>query len=88
MKIDRSIVASATSEVSAQAVLVAIVAYARRTGAFVIAEGIESDEILSYVRHAHELDAMRDLSIDGGQGYLLGRPSAAPDAAARSTATG
>ena len=88
VKIDRSIVASATSEVSAQAVLVAIVAYARRTGAFVIAEGIESDEILSFVRHAHELDAMRDLSIDGGQGYLLGRPSAAPDAAARLAATG
>jgi EAL domain-containing protein (putative c-di-GMP-specific phosphodiesterase class I) len=88
VKIDRSIVASATSEVSAQAVLVAIVAYARRTGAFVIAEGIESDEILSYVRHAHELDAMRDLSIEGGQGYLLGRPSTAPEPAARLAATG
>lgn len=75
MKVDRSIIASATTEVSAQAVLVAIVVYARRTGAFVIAEGIESDEILSYVRHAHGLDAMRDLSIEGGQGYLLGRPS-------------
>ena len=54
--------------------LVAIVAYARRTDAFVIAEGIESDELLAFVRHAHEIDEMQDLSIEGGQGYLLGRP--------------
>jgi diguanylate cyclase (GGDEF)-like protein len=75
VKIDRSIIAGAATDVSAQAVLVAIVAYARRTGALVIAEGIESEAVLTFVRHAHELDAMRDLSIEGGQGYLLGRPT-------------
>jgi EAL domain-containing protein (putative c-di-GMP-specific phosphodiesterase class I) len=57
--------------------LVAIVAYARRTGAFVIAEGIESEEMLTFVRHAHELNAMHDLAIEGGQGFLLGRPAVA-----------
>jgi hypothetical protein len=45
-------------DVNAQAVLVAIVAYARRTGAFVIAEGIESEDMLTFVRHAHELNAI------------------------------
>ena len=74
VKIDRSIVSAALTDVNAQAVLVAIVAYARRTDAFVIAEGIESDELLAFVRHAHEIDEMQDLSIEGGQGYLLGRP--------------
>ena len=74
VKIDRSIISTAAIDVNAQAVLVAIVAYARRTGAFVIAEGIESDELLAFVRHAHEIVDMQDLSIEGGQGYLLGRP--------------
>jgi diguanylate cyclase (GGDEF)-like protein len=74
VKIDRSIVGAAVSDLNAHAVLVAIVAYARRTGAFVIAEGIESAELLEFVRHAHEIDELQDLSIEGGQGYLLGRP--------------
>ena len=74
VKIDRSIVSAALTDVNAQAVLVAIVAYARRTDAFVIAEGIESDELLTFVRDAHEFDKT-DLSIEGGQGYLLGRPA-------------
>ena len=39
-----------------------------------IAEGIESPELLTFVRHAHELIEVQDLSIEGGQGYLLGRP--------------
>jgi diguanylate cyclase (GGDEF)-like protein len=82
VKIDRSIVVGATTDVSAQAVLVAIVAYAHRTGALVIAEGIETEAILGFVRHAHELDAMRDLSIEGGQGYLLGRPAPSRELAA------
>jgi EAL domain-containing protein (putative c-di-GMP-specific phosphodiesterase class I) len=43
----------------------------------VIAEGIESYEMLHFVQHASEFDAMRNLAIEGGQGYLLGRPSVA-----------
>ena len=87
VKIDRSIIAGAVSDVNAQAVLVAIVAYARRTGAFVIAEGIESPELLAFVRHAHEIDEMQDLSIEGGQGYLLGRPAIEIDRDAAEAAT-
>jgi len=74
VKIDTSVVAAAVDDPKAQAVLVAIVAFARRAGAFVIAEGIESEEILSFVRHAHEVKVLHDRVIDGGQGFLLGRP--------------
>ena len=55
----------------AQAVLLAIIAYARRAGAYVIAEGIESEQILTFVRNADELHDLNDPSIKGGQGYLL-----------------
>jgi diguanylate cyclase (GGDEF)-like protein len=75
VKVDRSIIAGALDDMNVQAVLLAIVAYAHRAGAFVIAEGIESPEVLDFVRNANELDVMRSLSIEGGQGYLLGRPS-------------
>jgi EAL domain-containing protein (putative c-di-GMP-specific phosphodiesterase class I) len=75
VKVDQSVIAGAVDDVNVQAVLVAIVAYAHRAGAFVIAEGIESTRVLDFVQHANELEVMRSLSIEGGQGYLLGRPS-------------
>jgi diguanylate cyclase (GGDEF)-like protein len=75
VKIDRSIVMGAMTEPGARAVLLAIATYANETGSFVIAEGIEDDDVLGFVRH---LDA--DLTIErpriqGGQGYGLGRPA-------------
>jgi diguanylate cyclase (GGDEF)-like protein len=75
VKIDQSIVAAAVEDTQAQAVLVAIVAYASSAEAFVIAEGIESEDMLEFVRNASELEIVRDPLIKGGQGYLLGRPS-------------
>lgn len=75
VKIDQSIVAAAVEDTQAQAVIVAIVAYASRAQAFVIAEGIESEDMLEFVRNAADLDIVRDPLIKGGQGYLLGRPS-------------
>lgn len=75
VKIDRSVIAAAVDDPQAQAVLIAIIAYARRADAFVIAEGIESEKILAFVRHAHALDVIHDPAIQGGQGFLLGRPS-------------
>jgi EAL domain-containing protein (putative c-di-GMP-specific phosphodiesterase class I) len=75
VKIDQSIVAAAVDDTQAQAVLVAIVAYASRAEAFVIAEGIESEDMLEFVRNAADLDIVRDPLIKGGQGFLLGRPS-------------
>ena len=59
--------------------LSAIAAYARETGAFVIAEGIEDEEVLDFVQSVHDGEFSRDMVIQGGQGYGLGRPSADPN---------
>jgi diguanylate cyclase (GGDEF)-like protein len=74
VKIDQSVIAPAVDDPKAQALLMAIIAFARRANAFVIAEGIESERILSFVRNAHEMKVMNDRVIDGGQGFILGRP--------------
>jgi diguanylate cyclase (GGDEF)-like protein len=73
VKIDRSIIVAAIEDPKAQAVLVGILAFASLSNAFLIAEGIESEEILSFVRRVHELE-IGELEIGGGQGFLLGRP--------------
>jgi diguanylate cyclase (GGDEF)-like protein len=72
VKLDRTIVAAAPTDAGARAMLMAIATYARQTGAFVIAEGIEDDETLAFL---HGLDEAGDLVIQGGQGYGLGRPA-------------
>lgn len=46
----------------------ALVSYARETGSVVVAEGIEQRE---------DLEALRELGVELGQGYLLARPVAA-----------
>jgi EAL domain-containing protein (putative c-di-GMP-specific phosphodiesterase class I) len=52
-----------------QALVEAIVGFSARIGIKVIAEGIE--------RH-QELEHLKSIGVDYGQGYLLGRPSPAP----------
>jgi EAL domain-containing protein (putative c-di-GMP-specific phosphodiesterase class I) len=73
VKLDRSIVAAATTDPGARAMLMAVATYARQTDAFVIAEGIEDDETLEFLHGIDELDAAL---IQGGQGYGLGHPTA------------
>jgi diguanylate cyclase (GGDEF)-like protein len=76
VKLDRSIITAAATEPSARAVLMAMATFARQTGAFVIAEGIEDDEILRFLRAINEEHQLAsDAIIQGGQGYGLGRPS-------------
>ena len=75
VKLDRTIVAAASTDAAARAVLLAIATYARETGAFVIAEGIEDTETLEFLRSIHERDLCGDVVIQGGQGYGLGRPA-------------
>ncbi|WP_165795285.1 bifunctional diguanylate cyclase/phosphodiesterase [Deinococcus koreensis] len=65
VKIDRSVVAAAPTDSTANAVLAAIMAYARQTGVQVIVEGIETPEMLE---HGWAMGAQY------AQGYLLGRP--------------
>ena len=76
VKLDRSIVAAAPTEPGARAVLMAMATFARQTGAFVIAEGIEDEDTLDFLRTIAERDFISDTIIQGGQGYGLGRPSA------------
>ncbi len=83
VKIDRSVVAAAATEPGARAVLMAMATFASQTGAFVIAEGIEDEETLRFLRGLHERDVFDHAIIQGGQGFQLGRPE--PAAARAST---
>jgi diguanylate cyclase (GGDEF)-like protein len=76
VKLDRSIVSAAATEPNARAVLMAMATFARQTGAFVIAEGIEDEETLEFLRGIEEVEYERGTVIQGGQGFRLGRPSA------------
>jgi EAL domain-containing protein (putative c-di-GMP-specific phosphodiesterase class I) len=76
VKLDRSIVVTAPTEPGARAVLMAMATFARQTGAFVIAEGIEDEDTLDFLRTVNEHDPASSAIIQGGQGYGLGRPSA------------
>jgi EAL domain-containing protein (putative c-di-GMP-specific phosphodiesterase class I) len=80
VKIDREVTAKVSRQRSARGVFAGIVAIARETGAYLIAEGIEDPFVLSAV-----LPLMGDdPGIVGIQGYLVGRPSLAiPDEGAR-----
>jgi diguanylate cyclase (GGDEF)-like protein len=75
VKIDRSIVAAAATEPGARAVLMAIATFARQTGAFVIAEGIEDEDTLQFLRSIDERQLSAEMIIQGGQGFQLGRPA-------------
>jgi diguanylate cyclase (GGDEF)-like protein len=75
VKLDRSIVVAAPTEPTARAVLMAMATFARQTGAFVIAEGIEDDDTLQFLRSIDDHDLHADKIIGGAQGFRLGRPS-------------
>jgi diguanylate cyclase (GGDEF)-like protein len=74
LKIDRAIVSASATEPAARAVLLAMATFANRTGAVVIAEGIEDIETLEYLRNLDRSELSETL-IQAGQGYQLGRPS-------------
>ena len=66
IKLDRCLVAGLDRHPAQQAMVAATVSYARRVGAEIVAEGIETPE---------ELALLRELEVDLGQGYLLARPA-------------
>jgi diguanylate cyclase (GGDEF)-like protein len=72
IKIDLSLVQSGAVLAPSRAVLRALIEMADRRGAATVAEGIETPI---------QLETVRDLGIQVGQGYLLGVPSAHPWAA-------
>jgi diguanylate cyclase (GGDEF)-like protein len=70
IKLDRSVVHDACHD-TGRGVLEAVAAFARTTGAFLIAEGIESAEIAESLRSA---GPGSDYLVSGVQGFLFGRP--------------
>jgi len=69
IKIDRDVVHGISRNDAKQALVEAFVSFGRRIGAHLLAEGIE--------RRA-DLAALRELGVELGQGFLLGRPAAEP----------
>ncbi len=72
VKIDRSVVVEAMVHRRASGVLAGIISIAQQAGSFVIAEGIETPQQLSFL---HRL-AQGGQGPSGVQGFLLGRPQA------------
>jgi len=75
VKIDRAVLVNALGDKTARAVLAGIVAIARETGAYVIAEGIEDTAMLDLARRTGASNGDEQAGVQGLQGYLLGRPS-------------
>lgn len=69
VKLSRFLIASIEISPTRQALVESLVMFCNRTGARVIAEGIERQEELAY---------LRALGIHFGQGYLLAKPSTFP----------
>jgi PAS domain S-box-containing protein len=65
VKLDRSLIAGLEFDEARQAMVVGLCHFAHVTGCRLIVEGIETES---------ELAVLRDLAIELGQGYLLGRP--------------
>jgi len=74
VKIDRTLLVKALQDAGARGVLAGIIAIARETGSYLIAEGIESRELLDFACRAHDPGNTAMAGIRGVQGYLLGRP--------------
>lgn len=69
VKLDIAFVRGIDTDPARRAVARALVGFASEMGSTMVAEGVERES---------ELSVLRDLGVDCGQGYLLGRPSAAP----------
>ena len=69
IKLDMSLTRNIDRDPVRNALGLAMVDFARHIGAKVLAEGIETQA---------ELDALKALGVDLGQGYLLGRPQPVP----------
>jgi diguanylate cyclase (GGDEF)-like protein len=75
VKIDREIILKGMSDRNARGVVAAIVSFARVTGAYVIAEGIQDTAMLDFVDAAGRASERTGRGICGAQGYVLLRPS-------------
>ncbi|MGK0247829.1 MAG: diguanylate cyclase (GGDEF)-like protein/PAS domain S-box-containing protein [Oleispira sp.] len=69
LKVDRSFVSDIPEDKTDMAITSAVIAMAHKLGMKVVAEGIETQE---------QLDFLRENNCDDGQGYLLSRPLTLP----------
>jgi EAL domain-containing protein (putative c-di-GMP-specific phosphodiesterase class I) len=65
LKVDRSFVAGVHRDDEGAAIVRAVVTLAHSLGLVAIAEGVETEQ---------QLEALRDLDCEIGQGYLFSRP--------------
>jgi diguanylate cyclase (GGDEF)-like protein len=87
IKIDRAVVANAVEDRGARAVMLGIMAFARESGSFVIAEGIETEAMLELARDPDPDGEARPAGAHGAQGFLLGHPAPVPTEAPSYDAT-
>lgn len=76
LKIDGSIVNRASTDRSCRAVLAGIVAIAVETGSVLIAEGIETPEVLQFIRNYCVLPGQSTGKIRAVQGFFIAEPAA------------
>ena len=69
LKFDRSLVADVDSDATKSGLITRLTSFADEVGMEVVAEGIETEA---------ELDTLRALGVETGQGFLLGRPGPIP----------
>ncbi len=69
VKFDRSLVRGVDSDPTKRALIARLTSFAAEVGMEVVAEGIETEV---------ELDTLRALGVETGQGFLLGRPGPMP----------
>lgn len=69
LKLDRALITRIDQHLGRQAMVQAMVGFADRTGALLVAEGVETE---------HELACLTTLGVGYAQGYLLGRPTLDP----------
>ena len=69
LKFDRSLVADVDSDATKSGLITRLTSFADEVGMEVVAEGIETEA---------ELNTLRALGVETGQGFLLGRPGPIP----------
>jgi EAL domain-containing protein (putative c-di-GMP-specific phosphodiesterase class I) len=65
LKLDLSLTREVETDSGSRALTSALISFADKTGTVIAAEGIETES---------ELELLRELGVDHGQGYFLGRP--------------
>lgn len=78
IKLDRRVVAGAGRDAACDATIAAATTFARQTGGWIIAEGIEHSSALEAVLGAGSPPSPSSAPVLAGQGYLLGRPATDP----------